>query len=217
VSTRERLIAGALTAIRTHGIAGVSARTVATAAGVNQALVFYHFGSVDELLTTACEEGNRARVAEYRDRLAAVGSLLELLDLGRELHAEERRTGNVTVLAQMLAGAQTDDRLAGPVRTALRMWTVEIEAVLVRILDGSPLAELADPASLATAVAAAFIGLELYEGVDAPAAEAALDTLARLGTLAEVIDELGPVARRAVLRIARRAANKRQATTRDRP
>ena len=64
----------------------------------------------------------------------------------------------------------------------------------------------ADPVGLARTVSAAFIGLELYEGVDAAAAEAALDTLARLGTLAEVIDELGPVARRALRRAARRAA-----------
>jgi AcrR family transcriptional regulator len=209
VTTRQRLIDGALAAIRTHGIAGVSARTVAAAAGVNQALVFYHFGTLDELLSTACEEATEERVARYRDRLAAVGSLRELLDLGRELHREERRAGNVTVLAQLLAGAQTDARLAGPVRRALRLWTAEVEAALRRILDGSPMAELADPASLAMAVSAAFIGLELYEGVDPAGAGAALDSLSRLGALAEVVDELGPVARRALLRRTARRANHR--------
>ena len=209
MSTRERLIDGALAALREHGIAGVSARTVAAAAGVNQALVFYHFGSVDDLLTTACEAATRERVAAYRDRLAAVSTLRELLDLGRELHDEERRLGNVTVLAQLLAGAQADARLAEPVRAALHLWTAEIEAALRRILDGSPLAELADPASLATAVAAAFIGLELYDGVDRAATAAALDTLARLGALAEVMDELGPVARRALRRSVRRATDRK--------
>ena len=46
--TRTRLLDGALETLRTRGIAGVSARTIAAAAGVNQALVFYHFGGVDE-------------------------------------------------------------------------------------------------------------------------------------------------------------------------
>ena len=51
--TPARLIDGTLTAIRTHGIAGVSARSIAAAAGVNQALVFYHFGTKDVLLAEA--------------------------------------------------------------------------------------------------------------------------------------------------------------------
>jgi AcrR family transcriptional regulator len=51
--TKQRLLTGALAAIGEHGITGVSARTIA-AAGVNQALVFHHHGSVDDLLATAC-------------------------------------------------------------------------------------------------------------------------------------------------------------------
>jgi AcrR family transcriptional regulator len=196
--TRQKLIDGALEAIRVHGIAGVSARTIAAAAGVNQALVFYHFGSVDDLLAQACREATAARVEHYRDRLAAVGSLRELLNLGRTLHAEERAQGNVTVLAQLLAGAQTDDRLAGPTAEALGLWVAEIEAVLVRLLAGSPLGEVAEPAGLARAVSAAFIGMELFEGVDPDGAERALGAVDQLAVLVEVVEGLGPVARRAL-------------------
>ncbi|RIV37928.1 TetR/AcrR family transcriptional regulator [Micromonospora radicis] len=198
MATREKLIDGALAAIREHGIAGVSARTIATAAGVNQALVFYHFGSVDDLLAEACRSATAARVAAYRPRFAAVGSLRELLDLGRGLHEREQAEGNLAVLAQLLAGAQTDARLAEATAVALRLWTVEIEAVLHRLLDGSPVAPVADPAGLARAVSAAFIGLELYDGVDPAAARAAFDALERLAVLVEVVDDLGPLARRAV-------------------
>lgn len=198
MNTKQRLIDGALQAIRTHGIAGVSARTVAACAGVNQALVFYHFGTVDDLLASACHTATAQRVKVYRDRFAAVGSLRELLDLGRDLHAEERKQGNVAVLAQLLTGAQTDARLAPPVQEALHLWTAEIESVLHRLLDGSPLADLTDPAGLARAVAAAFIGLELYEGVDPAGATAALDALERLAVLVDVVEDLGPLARRAL-------------------
>src|SRR2546429_5009253 len=166
MDTKQRLVEGAVQAVRTHGIAGVSARTVAAAAGVNQALVFYHFGTVDDLLAAACHQATAARVAHYRERFAAVGSVRDLLDLGRQIHDEESREGNVAVLAQLLAGAQTDRRLAAPVAVALRLWTDQIEEVLRRLLAGSPLGDLADPAGLAHAASAAFIGLELYEGVD---------------------------------------------------
>jgi len=210
-TTKRRLIDGALQAIRVHGIAGVSARTVAAAAGVNQALVFYHFGTVDELLAAACRTATAERVERYRDRFAAVTSLPQLLDLGRELHAEETRQGNVTVLAQLLAGVRTDARLAAPVREALHLWTDEIRAVLDRLLAGSPLADVTDAAGLAHAVGAAFVGVELYEGADPAGAGAALDALHRLAVLFDVVDDLGPVARRA-LRTRARKATARKAT-----
>ncbi len=207
MDTKQRLIDGALDAVRRHGIAGVSARTVAAEAGLNQALVFYHFGTVDELLAAACQTATERRVAAYRDRLAAVSSLRDLLALGRTLHDEERRLGNVTVLAQLLAGAQTEHRLRAPVAAALRVWTDEIEATLRRILGTSVLRDLADPAGLAGAVSAAFIGLELYEGVDTAGARGALDALDRLAVLADVVEDLGPVGRRALRARTRKAAS----------
>ena len=206
--TRSKLIEGATRTIRSHGIAGVSARTVAAAAGVNQALVFYHFGNLDTLLTEACLEATRRRVEVYREQLAKVNSLRELLDLGRRLHEEERALGNVAVLAQLLAGAQTEPALAGPIRQALDLWVAEIEAVLTRVMARTPLGDLADAPGLARAVSAAFIGLELFEGVDPDGAHAALNALDQLGLLVEVVEDLGPVARRA-LRAKLRSSRKR--------
>ncbi|MGW0521550.1 TetR/AcrR family transcriptional regulator [Crossiella sp. NPDC003009] len=196
--TRRRLMDGAIDTIRAHGISGVSARSIATTAGVNQALIFYHFGSVDELLGTACLTSTKARVEAYRDRFATVSDLRALLNLGRALQQEERAAGNVTVLAQMLAGAQGDPKLAEATRTALDLWVAEIELVLRRILAASPVGELADPAGLARAVAASFIGVELWAAADPQGAEDGLAALEQLAVLAEVVDNLGPVARRAL-------------------
>ncbi len=196
--TRQRLIDGAIETIRQHGIAGTSARTIATTAGVNQALVFYHFGSVHELLEAACLATTEARVAPFLERLDEVTSLRQLLDLGRNLHVEERSAGNVKVLAQLLAGAQADPRLAKATSAALHLWIAPIEQALDRLLDGSPLAALVDSAGLAHAVCAGFVGLELFDGIDPAGANLALDTLDRLAVLIEVVDDLGPVARRAL-------------------
>jgi AcrR family transcriptional regulator len=204
--TRRRLIDGAIQTLRTRGIAGTSARAIAASSGVNQALIFYHFGSVEQLVDVACRETTASRVALYRDRFAAVGSLRELLQLGRELHVAEREAGNVTALAQVLAGAQQDDGLAAAARDALALWIAEIESTLVRLTAGSPIAEVADAVGLAQGVAAAFIGIELYEGVNPGGAATALDTLEQLALLAEVIEDLGPVARRALRARIRRSA-----------
>ncbi|MFF3551837.1 TetR/AcrR family transcriptional regulator [Streptomyces tsukubensis] len=196
--TRLKLLEGALRTVREQGIAKASARAIATTAGVNQALVFYHFGSVDELLAESCRHGARQRVERYRERLAGVSTLGELLAFGREMHQEERDHGSVAALAQLLAGAQTQPRLGPATAAGLDLWIAEIETVLVRVLADSPLGEFADPAGLARAVSASFVGLELYEGVDPEGAERALDALERLAELATVLDGLGPLGRRAV-------------------
>nr|WP_239158418.1 TetR/AcrR family transcriptional regulator [Streptomyces sp. SID13726] len=198
METKTKLLEGALRTLTDQGIAKVSARTVAAAAGVNQALVFYHFGSVDELLAATCRYGAEQSVARYRTRFDEVRSLSELLEVGREIHEQERGLGHVARLGQLLAGAQTRESLGAATAAGLELWIVEIEKVLRRVLAGTPFGEFTDPAGLARAVAASFVGIELYEGVDAAGATAALDALEQLGVLVAALEDLGPVAQRAV-------------------
>ena len=211
--TRERLLRGTIEALRTQGIAGVSARTIAAAAGVNQALVFYHFGSVDELLATAALWSTEQQVAAQRERFGRVRTLRELHQVGRELHVREGVEVDVTVLGQMLAGAQTNPAFAAATRDALALWTVEIERVLTRVLAGSPLGEVADVPGLARAMTASFIGMELLAAVDPVGDKAAFRALDQLGALLEYLDDLGPTTRAAARR-AVRAAVRRSARAR---
>lgn len=196
--TRTALLDGAVAALRIDGIAGLSARRLAERAGVNQALIFYHFGTVAGLVDAACRRSAAAAVAQYRSRLAGAQSFRGLLRVGRELHEAERAAGNVALMAQLLAGAQQDPVLAATARHCLALWTGELEPVVRRVVAGTAIAGAVDPAGLSRAVSAAFLGLELYEGVDAAGAGLALDALDRLGVLAEVVDDLGPVGRRAL-------------------
>jgi len=202
--TRSRLLEGALETLRTHGIAGASARSIAATAGVNQALVFYHFGTVDELLTAAVRHGAQQRVWVYRDRFGSVTSLRELLDLGRSLHADERAAGDLAVLAQMLAGAQADQRLRPATAAGLGLWVAEIETVLHRILGSTPIAGFTDIGGLGRAIATAFIGLELYDGVDTDGADRAMNALEQLATLTTMLEDAGPLARKTIKRRARK-------------
>jgi AcrR family transcriptional regulator len=206
--TRDRLLAGTIHALRTQGIAGVSARTIAAAAGVNQALIFYHFGSVDELLAAATLRSTEEQVAQYRERFAQVHSLRELQNVGREVRVQERAAGNVAVLGQLLAGAQTNPVFAAATRDALRLWIAEIEQALNRILADSVLAEVADAPGLAHALSASFIGMELMAAVDPEGDDLAAAALDRLGLLAERLDERGSMTQRAVRSAVRRTVQK---------
>ncbi len=203
-ATRLKLLEGALRTVVEQGIAKTSARSIAATAGVNQALVFYHFGSVDELLAAACVHGAEQRVSRYRERLAALDSLTDLLTFARAMHAEERAAGHVAVLGQLLAAGQTAPALAAATSAGLALWIEELEAVLTRLLAATPLAAFADPAGLARAAAASFVGIELYEGVDPEGAARALDSLGQLAVLAQALEGLGPLSQRAVSHRLRR-------------
>lgn len=213
VETRRRLVEATMETIRTQGISKVSARTIAAAGGVNQALVFYHFGTVDALVAHACVVSTHERVDSFRPRFEAVTTFTQLVELGRALHEEEAALGNVTVLGQTLAGSQANPALAAATGEALGLWTTEIERVLERLLTDSPFGELLEPRLLAELVSSAFIGIELIaptraaasggDGADV-AATTTTDALARLEGLARSIDGLGPVARRALRSALRR-------------
>ena len=205
MTTRDKLLDAAAVALAEDGVAGASARTVAARAEVNQALVFYHFGSVSGLLDAAVRRSVDLAVASYRDRFSDVTTLGELLAVGRDLHHAEKRAGNVLQMAQVMAGALRDETLADAGRYAMDRWSAEVEAVLDRVLPATPLAGLVKPAGLARAVAAGFIGLELYDGVDPDGAASALDSLDAVGALVSAVDALPPVAVRAVRSRARGA------------
>lgn len=193
--TRRRLRDAALATVRERGIAGVSARTVAARAEVNQASIYYHFGSLHGLLADASLRATEARVAAYRPEFAATTSVAELVDLARSIHAQEQQRGNVAVLAQMLAGARAEPRLQEATAAAVHLWVVEVEGTLDRLLAGTAVHGLLDTETLARALSAAFVGTELLDGVsDDASALPTLDALEQLAGLVEVVLELGPVA-----------------------
>lgn len=197
-STRDKLLDAALETMREVGLAALSARTVAARAQVNQALIFYHFGTVTELVARANERAVAEAMASYRDAFAAASTLSELLRIGSGLHRDQAAHGNVAVMAQFMAAGQQDAAYAAIARAAFDAWVTEVELVLTRILRGSILGELSDATSLARAVCAGFIGFELYEGIDSDAAGTTYGSMAELVLLADAVDRLGPVARAAV-------------------
>ena len=206
--TRARLRDAALSVVRERGVGGASARTIAAAAGVNQALIFYHFGSLSDLIAAASDAAVEDRIALYREAFADVRSLSDLLSIARDVHERERQAGSIAVMAQIMAGAQDDPVLAGAARRALAAWSGEVDAVLRRVLPASPVGSLLESTGLAQLVSASFVGIELYHAADPDAADLAFATIERLNDVVSAIESLGPAAQR-VLRLAGSHVSKR--------
>ena len=84
--TRARIVEAALETLKSEGIVGTSARAIARQGDFNQALIFYHFGSVDDLVVAAVAEMSRRRMGNHKPKLESAGSLTELIAIGREIH-----------------------------------------------------------------------------------------------------------------------------------
>ena len=63
--TKLQIVEAALETLKARGFAGASARVIAREGGFNQALIFYHFGSVQSLLLAALDLISERRMIEY--------------------------------------------------------------------------------------------------------------------------------------------------------
>lgn len=192
--TQQQLLDGAISALREYGFAGVSTRTVSRLAEVNQALIFYHFGSINELVSRACYHSTQQRVDLYRERIVNVGSVTELLEVGRFIHETEHEAGNVAVLA----GAQQHSELATAAQESLQVWIDALHEAIAPMIDRSPLKGLVETRLIAESAAAAFIGIELYQGTKPTSAVDPFSALYPLAVAADVLDNLNPVTKKAI-------------------
>ena len=181
-----------VTVLAEAGVAGLSARAVGARAGVNPALIYYHFDSLDDLLARAAREVTEARAAAYADRLAGVADLQALSRAARDLHAEERRNGNLAMLAQLLAGSRTHPDLVPVLEANFDLLAGSVAATIDRLLAGTALDDLLDSRQLARTVSAGFIGVELLDTVTSDDG-ALFDTLDSLAAIVDAVLTAGTI------------------------
>jgi AcrR family transcriptional regulator len=172
------------------GFAGASGREIAGRAGCNQALVFYHFGSVTELLLAALDDVSARRLAAYSRALEQAQSLSDLIESARAIFSEDLDAGYVAVLVEMITGAQSTPGLGEQVAARLAPWREFAETAVRKAVAGSPIALLVPAKELAHGVVAGFLGLELLASLDGDRA-AALALFDRAGNVAGLLDLAG--------------------------
>ncbi len=204
--TRRRILEACLETVRTEGFHGASARAIARTGGFNPALIFYHFDTVENALFLAANRSSEERVTRYRERLAGITSLDDLVAAARELHAEDVAEGNIAVLTQMLAGAAGSPELAERMRAAFEPWIDVVEEALRQVVGETSFSDLVHVRHLAFAIASMFLGIELLTHLDTEqeADTEVFDALADMSQLVETVLELGPVSSRALRRRLRR-------------
>jgi len=160
--TKARILEAALEALRTRGFAGSTSRTIAEIGGFNPALTFYYFGNLHELLLSALEQASHERLRRYEPQTRRAGSARELLAVMERIYREDLESGFIRIASEMVAGAVAHPELGARVVALMQPWTDLAESAIARVLEGTPLAGLAEPADLASAAVMFYLGANLF-------------------------------------------------------
>lgn len=163
---RASLIAAAIETVREEGFVGASARAIAGRAGVNSATVFYHFGSVNDLLLAALDTSSLERLERYRTATANSVDIPELVGVIAALNRDDYESGHIAVMAALVGGAAAIPGLAPMIAQRIQPWIDLATEVIDRVTAGSALRALFDPAVLARALVSLFLGIELMAQLD---------------------------------------------------
>ncbi len=187
--TKAQIVEAALETLKSKGFAGCSAREIARAGSFNQALIFYHFGSVHKLLLAALDLVSARRMRAYAPALEHARTVSELAALAREIYAEDLQNGYVTVLGEMVAGGITNAALGSDVAARLQPWIAMIEHKVGTLVAGSPLESVVPAREMAFAIVALYLGIDMLSQLDGDhtRAEALLDLGIRYAPLAEAL------------------------------
>jgi AcrR family transcriptional regulator len=186
-ATRQRIVDAALETLKKEGFAGATSRAIARAGDFNQALIFYHFGTLDGLLLAALDKTSAERLARYRKAVDEAATAEELAEVAARIYKEDRDRGHMTVVSQMIAGSVARPGLAKDVLARMEPWIELCEDALAKALPPLPVPQR----ELAYAVVTFYLGLNLLTHLDADR-ERTEALVARLQGLAPLFSAKSP-------------------------
>jgi AcrR family transcriptional regulator len=187
--TRRRFVDAAIETLKSDGYAGASARTIAERAGLNQGLIFYHFGSVANLLLAALDAVSEERLERYGAEVSDVTGPTQLVDAAEGIFRNDLHAGYITVLVEMIAGASSTPGLGPEVASRIQPWREFAQSTIEASLGDSPLSSVLPAQDVAHAVVALYLGLEMLSHLDGDA-EPALTLFSHAKQLALLVEAL---------------------------
>jgi AcrR family transcriptional regulator len=165
-STKGRIVDAAFQTLKEEGFAGTSARAIARRGGFNQALIFYHFGTLNDLLLATLDKTSSDRMSRYRDSIGKALNVDQKIQTATRLYREDLESGHITVISELIAGSLARPDLGPEVVARMEPWIEFTEGVITELLAGSMFEGTVKPRTLAFAVVALYLGVDLLSHLD---------------------------------------------------
>ena len=194
-NSKQRIIEAALTTLKEKGFAGTSTRAIAATGGFKSGLIFYYFPTRDDLLIAALEHASAQRLERYGEEVAAASTLTELLALLERIYADDRESGFVRVVSEMVAGSVANPELGPRMVELVEPAIAAAQTAAERVLAPSGLGVVVSARQLAFAAVTFYLGANLLTQL-VPDSDEVEEMLATGRRLAPMLDAFGGAAAR---------------------
>jgi AcrR family transcriptional regulator len=195
--TEAKILDAAFRRLAREGYAALSIREIAKDAGVNHALINYHFGSKDQLVIAVLDQANRRLLDRQQRMYRGSSGFAEKWAAARRFYEDDLASGFVRVQAELWAASFSDPGLREKFLPRVLAWK---EVVLGGIRDALETAEqcgveLPAPFTaevIASLVSEFWIGMEFADLIGAT--ERQLHHRATLDAIEQLLGQLDALA-----------------------
>ena len=120
--TKAKILQAAFRRLAREGYAALSMREMAKDAGVNHALINYHFRTKDQLVIAVLDEANRQLLERQHRMYRAPGAFAEKWAAARRFYASDLASGFVRVQAELWAASLSNAALREKVVPRIQAW-----------------------------------------------------------------------------------------------
>ena len=166
--TKARILDAAFRRLASDGYAALSIREIARDAGVNHALINYHFRSKDQLVIDVLDAANRRLLERQRDLYRGPGAFARKWAEARRFYEHDLASGFVRVQAELWAASLGNPGLREQFVPRLMAWKAlvhlaVVEAVRALEKHGHPLPSPFSAEVIACWISKFWLGMEFAD------------------------------------------------------
>ena len=158
---REQIVRAAIAALLDVGFSRASTRAIAAKGGFNQALIHYHFGSLNALRLAAIDHTSAIRMQRYRSAIEEATTLEEMVDVAVTIYREDLESGQMTMISELIGGSLSEPELAKGIVERMQPWIAFVEEVIDKIVRESAFESMIPKREAASALVAFYMGVNL--------------------------------------------------------
>jgi AcrR family transcriptional regulator len=187
--TKGKILDAAFRRLAAEGYAALSMREIARDAGVNHALINYHYRSKDQLVIAVLDEANRRLLARQKAMYRGDATFAEKWAEARRFYRDDVASGFVRVQAELWAASFSSPGLREKFVPQIRAWQQVVheaveDAVATLERSGVGLPAPFTPQVISCWIAEFWLGMEMTDLLGYPEArkrhQAALDAMEKL-------------------------------------
>jgi len=129
-NTREAILEATFRRLVSDGYARLNVREIAVEAGVNHALINYHFGTKQQLVLEVLDQANRRLLVRQQEMYAGADAVSSKWTRACQFYEEDLRSGFVKLMMELMAASFSDPVLRAEYLPRFLAWRRIVDAAV---------------------------------------------------------------------------------------